>query len=107
MFEKGNDYGKGRPPGSKNKGWSVKKLQDSLEKAALLNNGKDFLDHICEKAYNDNQLAIMLLRKLLPDLAQTSQIIEATGFFAHKTPDQICEDFDNTTMGKEEKEDSE
>ena len=51
-----------------------------FDKAAEKHNGKDFLLHICEKAYNDNQLAICILKKILPDLKQVSALIEATGY---------------------------
>ena len=103
-FKKGEiNNPKGRPKGTSNK-WSIEKLQCSLAKAAALNNDVDFLDHICQKAYSDNALAIMIMKKLLPDLKQIEAVIAPSGYWASKTPDECVEDMDNATLGEKDSE---
>lgn len=68
MFQKGQSgNASGRPKGIKNK-FTVAELQKAFQKASKKHNNVSFLDHITDLAYTDNQVAIALLKKLLPDL---------------------------------------
>jgi len=68
MFQKGEvSNPKGRPKGTKNK-WSVTALEKAFAKAAKTHGKKNILEHLADKAYNDNNLAIALLKKMMPDL---------------------------------------
>jgi hypothetical protein len=52
-------------------------LEKAMAAAAKKYGGKTFLTHLCEIAYKDNQVAIAIARKLLPDLkAVDARIIQ-------------------------------
>ena len=103
-FEKGNNYGKGRPEGSTNK-WSIKKLQAALEKVAKEHNLPPFLEYLALQAYSgEHQISTMIMKKLMADLKQIEAKVEQTGYWANKTPDQIVQDMDDATLGEEEEE---
>lgn len=49
----------------------IQELREALEKARK-NHDKSFLEHFVEKAYQDNNVAIALAKKILPDLTDMS-----------------------------------
>lgn len=57
--ECGNPNGRPRKP-------EVEILRDALEKAKIMH-GRHFIEHFVRKAYTDDQIAIALAKKLLPD----------------------------------------
>lgn len=65
-FKKGhtaNPHGRPRVP-------EIQQLREALEKAKKANGDVSFLEHYCNLAYNNHQVAIALANKILPDLSK-------------------------------------
>ena len=94
---------KGRPKGAKTK-FCLKDLKAALDKAAKNHEGQTLLESVCERAYKDNQLAVAILKKLLPDLKQIEATVEhGTLGYASMTPDEACAKMDKATVGTKPK----
>ena len=96
--ESGNPAG--RPKGTKNK-FSIVDLQKAMDKAKEKNGGVSLLEHVCRKAYNDNGLAIAILKKMLPDLRRVEAIVDVDLVgFATMTPAEAAASMDKATLGE-------
>lgn len=71
MFEKGNTYGKGRPPGSLNRRKVVDIVKDAL-------GGKEIIAEMMRLAGNNPKAQMDVLRELLPYCYPKLAPIEAT-----------------------------
>ena len=90
---------KGRPKGSKNR-FSPKTLEDALKKAQDKHGGVSLIDHLCGKAYEDNKLAVAILKKMYPDLKQIEALIDVDfGGYAGLTPAESAAEMDAATVG--------
>lgn len=65
-FQKGN---KCNPNGRPRKP-EIEKLREALDKAQQKNGDVSFLEHYCNLAYSNHQVAIALANKILPDLSK-------------------------------------
>lgn len=72
-FVKGHKSKGGRPKGSNN---FVTEFKNAL-KLAEKTKGISLINHLVKKAYDDSQIGIAVLKKILPDLSQ-SQIEDLT-----------------------------
>lgn len=94
----------GRPLGTKNK-FSLADLQKSLDKAKENHGDVSLLDHVCDKAYDDNVIAIAILKKMLPDLKRMEAIVDVDMVgFAIMTPAEAAAAMDSATTGENEDE---
>ena len=73
MAEKGNpnwQQGVSGNPNGRPVRPEIAELRLALDKAKALNGDKSFLEHFCERAFTDTNIAIALAKKLLPDLSE-------------------------------------
>jgi len=90
----------GRPKGCKNR-FTLGDLKKALDRAKEAHGGVSLIDHLCNKAYEDNAVAIAILKKMLPDLRQVEALVDVKAIgFAALTPAEACASMDATTMGK-------
>ena len=103
-FEKGKSGNpKGRPKGTITT-LSPDELMASLKRAKAKNKGVSFLDNFCLRAYTSDKMAIALLRKMLPDLAQVASVLGvAMVGYAAMTPAQAAAQMDAATVGTKPK----
>lgn len=91
---------KGKPKGAKTK-FGLADLKKALDKAAKNHNGQTLLESVCERAYADNQIAVAILKKLLPDLKQVEAVVDfGTTGYALLTPAEAAAQMDRATVGK-------
>lgn len=99
--ESGNPAG--RPKGSTNR-FSLVALRKALDKAKKSHNGQSLYDSVCERAYTDNQIAVAILKKMLPDLKQVDSVVEVgTIGYCSLTPAEAAKAMDEATTGKRPK----
>lgn len=64
-------------------------------------NGKTIIEHLAEKSFTDNSLALALLKKLTPDKrAKEEAVIPPGTEWADRTPRDVVEEMDNLTVGE-------
>ena len=56
-------------------------LRDALQRAKAKNGGVDLIEHCVAKSYTDTQLAIAILRKILPDLSNDESMRDVVRTF--------------------------
>ena len=94
---------KGKPKGAKTK-FGLADLKRALDKAAKNHNGQTLIESVCERAYTDNQIAVAILKKMLPDLKQIEAIVDmGTTGYASLTPAEAALAMDKATIGKKKK----
>ena len=86
--EKNGRFAKGYSgnPNGRPKKPEVEQLREALERAKN-KHGKDFLDHLVDRAYESDTIAVALGKKLLPDLKAVDANVEDKRL----TPDQAIQ----------------
>lgn len=101
MFKKGEVANpNGRPKGSTNK-FSVAMLQKAFDQAATKHNKQTILQNLAEKAYEDPQLGLALLRFMMATKKE-STIIEPNSEWNTLTPSEAAKLMDDATCSLDE-----
>jgi len=91
IFEKGHPKVGGKQKGYR-KPYSRETIEAAFEKAKIAHGGVSLLEHLCELAYEDEDVAIKMLRKLVPDL-KSIEITDSDNpeDFAERVSEQLAE----------------
>lgn len=110
-FEQGWKGGPGRPKGSVNK-YSAKALEKAFAKAAREVAVEDkvtgkkkvvkILEHLCKQAFTNNQVALQLIKFLMPTLKQVEVINKTPTEYSNKTPEEILAEMVDASAPKKE-----